>query len=207
MRDTRHERMEGAMRGDVGMTGRGCQGRKAGVEGRRAGARTARGFLAVEPPTVTHNDLVAYVSGGRPALRKSARLREAEGALTSRMAAIAPEGPPLSGALSVEVRLCFARRGRHAQGEPMCSAPDVDNSAKTILDCLVRAGVMADDRLVVDLRVSKAWSDPAGIWVRVSELQGQQEASQGHGNAPETRHRHPQGADQSQGVSRLGQAP
>jgi len=29
--------------------------------------RTARGFLAVEPPTVTHNDLVAYVSGGRPA--------------------------------------------------------------------------------------------------------------------------------------------
>lgn len=186
------------------MTGRGRQGRKAGVESLPAGGRTARGFLAVEPPTVTHNDLVAYVSGGRPALRKSGRLREAEGALTSRMAAIAPEGPPLSGPLSVEVRLCFATHGRRAQGEPMCSAPDVDNSAKTLLDCLVRAGVMADDRLVVDLRVSKAWSDPAGIWVRVSELQGQQGASQGHGNAPETPHRHPQGSDKSQGVSMEG---
>ena len=73
--------------------------------------------------------------------------------------------------------------------------------AKTLLDCLVRAGVMADDRLVVDLRVSKAWSDPAGIWVRVSELQGQQEASQGHGNAPETRHRHPKADDETQDVS------
>lgn len=36
--------------------------------------------------------------------------------------------------------------------------PDVDNLAKAVLDALTDAGAWADDKLVVDLRVSKQWS-------------------------------------------------
>ena len=39
-------------------------------------------------------------------------------------------------------------------------------------DCLTRAGVIEDnDRLVADVMLAKAWADPAGIWVRVEEIE------------------------------------
>lgn len=138
--------------------------------------RAWQAFLAVEPPTVTHNDLVAYVVGDgrgggrtRASIRKSDRLREAEGALMAALGACAPP-EPLSGPLRLDVRLCFATGGRHAQGEPKATRPDVDNSIKTILDCLTRAGVIEDDARVAELRAAKAWADPAGIWVRAERL-------------------------------------
>lgn len=136
--------------------------------------RAWQAFLAVEPPTVTHNDLVAYVVGGRggrahASIRKSDRLKAAEDALMAALGRCAPP-EPLLGPLRLDVRLCYATHGRHAQGEPKATRPDVDNSLKTILDCLARAGVIEDDARVVELRASKAWADPAGIWVRVERL-------------------------------------
>lgn len=126
-------------------------------------------FLAMEPPTVTHNDLRAVTRDGRPAIVKSDRLREAEGALVARLARLAP-GEPMGGPLSVEVRWCFATRGAHAQGEPHTCRPDMSNMLKTLEDCMRRAGWIVDDSLICDERTAKAWMDPAGIWVRVASL-------------------------------------
>lgn len=126
-------------------------------------------FLAMEPPTVTHNDLRAAMRGGRPAIVKSDRLREAEGALVARLARQAPV-EPMGGPLSVEVRWCFATRGAHAQGEPHVQRPDMSNMLKTLEDCMTRAGWMVDDSLICEERTAKAWMDPAGIWVRVAQL-------------------------------------
>ena len=126
-------------------------------------------FLAMEPPTVTHNDLRAALRGGRPAIVKSDRLREAEDALVARLARQAPP-EPMGGPLSVEVRWCFATRGAHAQGEPHTDRPDMSNMLKTLEDCMARAGWIVDDALICDERTAKAWMDPAGIWVRVIEL-------------------------------------
>lgn len=126
-------------------------------------------FLAMEPPTVTHNDLRAALRGGRPAIVKSDRLREAEGALVARLARQAPP-EPMGGPLSVEVRWCFATRGVHAQGEPHVKKPDMSNMLKTLEDCMRRAGWIVDDSLVCEERTAKAWMDPAGIWVRVAQL-------------------------------------
>ena len=50
--------------------------------------------------------------------------------------------------------------------------PDLDNLEKTFLDCCRREGLIADDRLVVEKRTLKAWSDPAGIWFRFEEVRG-----------------------------------
>lgn len=126
-------------------------------------------FLAMEPPTVTHNDLRAALRGGRPAIVKSDRLREAEDAIMARLVPARP-AEPLSGPLSVEVRWCFATSGAHAQGEPHTDKPDMSNMLKTLEDCMARAGWIVDDSLVCDEHTAKAWMDPAGIWVRVIEL-------------------------------------
>lgn len=126
-------------------------------------------FLAMEPPTVTHNDLEPGMRGDRPYIRKSARLREAEDALVARLARQAPP-EPMGGPLSVEVRWCFATRGAHAQGEPHTSRPDMSNMLKTLEDCMVRTGWIVDDSLICDEHMAKAWMDPAGIWVRAAEL-------------------------------------
>lgn len=129
-------------------------------------------FLPMVPPTVTHNDLEASVGrGGRPYIRKSERLREAEGAYMARLAPLRP-ARPLSGPLRLTVRWCFPTDSEHAQGEPMGEAPDLDNMCKSFQDCLTRAGIIDDDRHVVELRLSKAWSDPAGVWFRAEGIEG-----------------------------------
>ena len=135
-------------------------------------ARVVQAFVPVAPPTVTHNDLVAHVrANGRPGIRKSDRLREAEDALLPRLAGLAPSSGPLSGPLRVTVRWCFPAAGtRHAQGEPHVCRPDMSNMLKTLEDVMQRAGVIADDSMVVEERLAKAWMDPAGIFVRAEEL-------------------------------------
>ena len=133
-------------------------------------ARVVQGFLAMEPPTVTHNDLVVRRGrGGKRFVGKSDRLREAEDSICARLMRIAPE-EPMRGPVRVTVRLCFPTDGRHAQGEPMDDVPDLDNVFKTLGDCMTRCGLVEDDRLIVQLSLAKAWSDPAGIWVRVETL-------------------------------------
>lgn len=134
------------------------------------GARVVQGFVAMVPPTVTHNDLmVRRGRGGKCYIGKSDRLREAEDAICARLRHIAPD-EPVAGPARVTVRLCFPTGGRHAQGEPMADVPDLDNIFKTLGDCMVRCGLIEDDRLIVQLSLAKAWSDPAGIWVRVEAL-------------------------------------
>ncbi len=126
-------------------------------------------FLAMEPPTVTHNDLEPGMRGGRPYVRKSERLREAEDAIMARLVSSRP-AEPLSGPLRLQVRWCFATRGSHAQGEPHIQRPDMSNMLKTLEDCMARAGWIVDDSMICEERTAKAWMDPAGIWVRVASL-------------------------------------
>lgn len=128
-----------------------------------------QGFLPMVPPNVTHNDLEVHRIGGHATIGKSARLREAEAELTARLSRMAPTRP-LTGAVRCEVRLCWPTNGRHRQGEPKLTKPDVDNVEKTLLDCCKRAGLIEDDRFVVDSRVSKAWADPCGVWIRFEEV-------------------------------------
>ena len=136
--------------------------------------RTVSAFLAMEPPTVTHNDLVPCTRGGRPSIRKGERLLDAEAKLMAHMAGLAEQaresGGPLTGALALRVTWCFPCGGEHQDGEPHVSKPDMSNMLKTLEDCLTRCGVIADDALICSERLAKAWSDPCGIYVEAREL-------------------------------------
>lgn len=133
------------------------------------GAPAFECFLAMEPPTVTHNDLEPCTRHGRPSIRKSDRLRDAEDAVIARLRACGVPRTPVSGPMRVSVRWCFPR-GAKRQGEPHTAKPDMSNMLKTLEDCLQRAGVIADDAQICEEHLAKAWCDPAGIWVRVEPL-------------------------------------
>lgn len=79
---------------------------------------------------------------------------------------------PIGGASSVTISAVLPRpkRLKCETREPAPVKPDVDNVAKLVLDALVKAGVLADDRHVVDLYVSKAYAAPGEqahvqVWV------------------------------------------
>lgn len=80
--------------------------------------------------------------------------------------------PPLEGPSSVTISAVLPRpkRLKCETREPAPVKPDVDNVAKLVLDALVKAGVLADDRHVVDLYVSKVYAAPGEqahvqVWV------------------------------------------
>ena len=53
-------------------------------------------------------------------------------------------------------------------GIPYATKPDADNVGKIVMDALVEAGVLADDRCVVELQLSKRAVPDAGridVWV------------------------------------------
>lgn len=58
---------------------------------------------------------------------------------------------------------------RHEKlGIPYATKPDIDNVGKIVIDALVEAGILVDDRLVVDLNMSKRAVEGVGrvdIWV------------------------------------------
>ena len=129
-------------------------------------------FLAMRPPSVTHNDLKPYRrKDGTLGIRKSLRLHELEVAYDARIrAAGVPDTPLGSGgqALAVTVRVCYAARGDGPR--PHTVKPDLDNLLKTILDRLEKCGVIVGDAQVCQIDASKAWMDPAGVFVRVDEV-------------------------------------
>jgi Holliday junction resolvase RusA-like endonuclease len=125
------------------------------------------------PPTTTHNELVAAMRNGKPYIHKSDRLRQAEDRIMSAAARLRPS-KPLDGPLRLTVRWCFPEggRGAHRAGEPHVSKPDMSNMLKTLEDCLVRVGVMSDDSLICEERLSKGYAEVPGIFVIVEQLGG-----------------------------------
>jgi Holliday junction resolvase RusA-like endonuclease len=138
--------------------------------------RKWRAFVPIEPPTVTHNDLVAYVvmKRGEPhgRIRKSDKLKDYEDRFEAHVKSVATEiTDTLDGPLRETVKLCYSPGEKHRAGAPKTTKPDVDNVVKTINDVLENVGVIANDSRICDLRVIKAYSEPAGIFIRIEELE------------------------------------
>lgn len=74
-------------------------------------------------------------------------------------------GKPFSGPVTVALHFAFERPKNHfTKGAgglvgPVyhTQKPDLDNLEKMMLDCLVKAGIMADDTQVVEMYSKKTW--------------------------------------------------
>lgn len=128
-------------------------------------------FLAMNPPTATHQEKAVRVVGGRPVFYEPAPLRAARSMLTAYLARFRPPAP-LTGALRLRTLWCFPldRGGRHRDGEYKTSRPDTDNLQKLLKDCMTECGFWKDDAQVASELVEKFWAETPGIYIALEAL-------------------------------------
>ena len=125
-------------------------------------------FMAMDPPTVTHQEKQTGVRNGKPYFYEPAELKAARQKLMAHLGKHKPAEPYTAG-LRLVVKWCFPR-GRHRDGEYRTTRPDTDNLQKLLKDCMTAAGFWKDDALVASEIVEKFWADPPGIYIHIEAL-------------------------------------
>ena len=129
-------------------------------------------FLAMKPPTATHQEKQVRVVSGKPVFYDPASVKDAKDLLMSHLYPNRPE-KPLPGAVSLSVIWLFPRGNEHRNGEWRITKPDTDNLQKLLKDCMTRCGFWKDDAQVARETIEKRWSDePSGIYIEVRALEG-----------------------------------
>lgn len=131
-------------------------------------------FLAMKPPTVTHQEKKVRTVKGKPVFYEPPELKDARAKLMAYLSGHAPEKPFSGRALELRVMWCFPADGRWgiADGDFRITKPDTDNLQKLLKDCMTKTGFWKDDALVARETVEKRWAVDSvpGIWIQVSEL-------------------------------------
>lgn len=132
---------------------------------------TVQFFLAMVPPTVTHQEKKVRVAKGKPIIYEPAELKAARAKLMAHLAKYEPV-EPLEGALQLVCKWCFPldKGGRHRDGEYKTSKPDTDNLQKLLKDCMTDLGFWVDDAQVASEVAEKFWADIPGIFVQIWQL-------------------------------------
>ena len=125
-------------------------------------------FLDITPPTVTHQQKKVTVVNGCPRFYEPPRLKAARERLALLLKPHRPR-EPYACSLELTVRWQFPC-GRHKPGYRI-TRPDTDNLQKLLKDVMTGVGFWKDDALVAVEHVEKVWSDRAGIYIRVRELE------------------------------------
>lgn len=126
-------------------------------------------FMAMVPPTVTHQEKRVVVAKGKPRFYEPAELKAARSKLTDHLARHRPERP-LEGAVRLLVKWCFPRSGNHRNGEYRTSKPDTDNLQKLLKDCMTDVGFWRDDAQVASEITEKFWASVPGIYIQAVEI-------------------------------------
>lgn len=125
-------------------------------------------FMAMIPPTVTHQEKRARVVNGKPVFYEPAELKDARAKLTAYLEKHKPAAPYTCGVRLTAV-WCFPR-GKHADGEYRITKPDTDNLQKLLKDCMTAVGFWRDDCLVASELAEKFWGETPGIYIKIEEL-------------------------------------
>ena len=126
-------------------------------------------FMAMIPPTVTHQEKKVHVVYGKPIFYEPAELQAARAKLKAYLAQHKPE-EKYTCAVELVSTWCFPICGRHEDGEPMTNKPDTDNLQKLLKDCMTEVGFWRDDALVCREISEKFWAKIPGIYIKVTEL-------------------------------------
>lgn len=127
-------------------------------------------FMAMNPPTVTHQEKQVRVVNGKPVFYEPAELKTAREKLTAYLGRYRTLlDRPCEGAVRLTVKWCFPK-GKHRNGEYRITKPDTDNLQKLLKDCMTRTGFWKDDAQVASEIVEKFWADIPGIYIRIEEL-------------------------------------
>ena len=125
-------------------------------------------FMAMDPPTCTHQEKQVRVVKGKPVFYEPGELKAARQKLIAYLSKHIPQ-EPYCGGVRLVVKWCFPQ-GRHQDGSYRISKPDTDNLQKLLKDCMTRCGFWEDDALVASEIVEKFWAKVPGIYIRVESL-------------------------------------
>lgn len=125
-------------------------------------------FMAMNPPTVTHQEHKVAVINGKPVFYDPPELKAARQKLMAYLGYHVPEEPIHHG-IRLIVKWCFPR-GTHRDGEYRTTKPDTDNLQKLLKDCMTACNFWEDDALVASEIVEKFWANIPGIYIRIEEL-------------------------------------
>ena len=126
-------------------------------------------FMAMVPPTVTHQEHKVTVVNGRPVFYDPPELKTAKEKLISHLYKHRLM-EPYKGGVRLTVKWLFPKGEKHKDGEYRITKPDTDNLQKMLKDCMTIIGFWKDDALVASEIVEKFWAEVPGIYIRIEEL-------------------------------------
>lgn len=127
-------------------------------------------FMAMDPPTVTHQEHKVTVVNGKPVFYDPPELKRARQKLIGHLCKYkSQDWEPYHTGVRLIVKWCFPR-GQHKDGEYRTTKPDTDNLQKLLKDCMTKIGFWDDDALVASEIAEKFWSKVPGIYIRIEEL-------------------------------------
>ena len=129
---------------------------------------TTEFFVAIIPPTVTHQEKKVSVIKGKPVFYEPPNLKDARLKLMSHLARFVPSKKYIGGVRLI-VKWCFPRKN-HRDGEYKITKPDTDNLQKLLKDVMTKLGYWVDDNLVASEIVEKFWAEKPGIYIRIEDL-------------------------------------
>ncbi|BBB91036.1 MAG TPA: RusA family crossover junction endodeoxyribonuclease [Methylomusa anaerophila] len=125
-------------------------------------------FIAMQLPTVTHQEKKVSVVNGKPVFYEPDELKDARQKFTAYLAKHVPANK-YTGATRLVTKWCYPR-GTHKNGEYKTTKPDTDNMIKLLKDVMTELGFWKDDALVASEITEKFWADVPGIYVRIEKL-------------------------------------
>lgn len=126
-------------------------------------------FMAMEPPTVTHQEKKVAVRNGKPIFYEPAHLKLARAKLMGHLAEFAPK-EKFEGPVQIVVKWCFPKIKGKLNGQWKDTKPDTDNLNKLLKDCMTDLHFWKDDAQVASEICEKFWSDVPGIYIKIISL-------------------------------------
>lgn len=125
-------------------------------------------FMAMVPPTVTHQEKQVHVVHGKPVFYEPPELKAARAKISAHLARHVPD-EPYDCAIRLIAKWLFPR-GKHRDGAYKTTKPDTDNLQKLLKDCMTQVGYWKDDALVVSEIAEKFWAETPGIYIRIDRV-------------------------------------
>ena len=126
-------------------------------------------FMAIIPPTKTHQEKQVRVVNGKPVFYEPQELKVVREKLRAHLGRHVPE-EKFTGPVRLTTWWCFPVTGNHRNGEYKISRPDTDNMVKMLKDVMTELHFWKDDAQVASEVIEKYWAELPGIYVKVESL-------------------------------------
>lgn len=126
-------------------------------------------FMAMIPPTMTHQEKQVRIVKGKPVFYEPAELQAVREKLRAHLGKHIPD-EKFIGAVRLTTWWCFPIKGKHKDGEYKTSKPDTDNLVKMLKDVMTELHFWTDDAQVACEVICKYWSDVPGIYIKVENI-------------------------------------